>query len=167
YNIDLSMIPYLTSFVRFERNRQPQGSEFTHGNSPLFDAAQQELESCYRFCFQSLLVDLAQYHTLCETYDFLGVDGLGSQTIDHVFVDLRAWKTDYELEYKRYRAINGDKTLARDAAFRLFFLILAGELGDEANDSAKAYNAVLFIVPHPGTFKYRTRTILRADEGFD
>ncbi|KAI3065770.1 hypothetical protein CBS147353_8222 [Aspergillus niger] len=152
------MIPYLASFVRFERNRQPQGSEFTHGDSPLFDAALQELESCYGFCFRSLPVDLAQYHTLCETYDFLG---------DHVFVDLQACKTDYELEYKRYRAINGDKTLARDAAFRLFFLILAGELGDEANDSAKAYNAVLFIVPHPGTLKYRTRTILRADEGFD
>ncbi|GKZ98003.1 hypothetical protein AnigIFM59636_001827 [Aspergillus niger] len=121
-----------------------------------------KLDYGYRFCFRSLPVDSAQYHTLCETYDFLGVDVVGGQTIDHNFVDLRACKTDYELEYKLYRAIKGDKTLARDAAFRLLFLILKGEFRDEANDSAKAHNAVLFIVSHPGTFKYRTRTILRA-----
>ncbi|RAQ60936.1 hypothetical protein AFCA_011028 [Aspergillus flavus] len=162
YNVDLSMIPYLASFVSFERNRQPQGSEFTHGDIPLFDTALQGLESGYRFCFRSLPVDLAQYHTLCETYDFLGVDVLGGQTIDNIFADLRACKTDYELDYKRYRAIKGDKTLARDAAFRLLFLILRGEFRDEARDSAKAYNAVLFIVSHLGTFKYRTRSVLRA-----
>jgi hypothetical protein len=162
YDIDLSMIPYLASFVRFERNCQPEGSEFTHGDIPLFDTALKGLESGYRFCFRSLPVDLAQYHTLCETYDFLGVDVLGGQTIDNIFSDLRACKTDYELDYKRYRAIKGDKTLARDAAFRLLFLILRGEFGDEAKDSTKAYNAVLFIVSHSGTFKYRTRSVLRA-----
>ncbi|OJJ65537.1 hypothetical protein ASPBRDRAFT_672065 [Aspergillus brasiliensis CBS 101740] len=130
--------------------------------APLFDFALQELESCYRFCFRSLPVDLAQYHTFCETYDFLGVDGLVGQTIDHVFVDLRACKIDYEVENKSHHAIKGDKALARDAAFRLFFLIPAGELGDEAKDNAKAYNAVLFIVSHPGTIKYRTKAILCA-----
>ncbi|GFG19228.1 geranylgeranyl pyrophosphate synthetase [Aspergillus udagawae] len=59
YNIGLSMIPYLASFVRFERNRQPEGSEFTHSDIPLFDTALQGLESGYRFCFRSLPLDLA------------------------------------------------------------------------------------------------------------
>ncbi|KAI3027373.1 hypothetical protein CBS147347_4659 [Aspergillus niger] len=151
-----------TETVRFLGPRDFVGFGHEFEKAYTRDQVNGRLESGYRFCFRSLPVDLAQYHTLCETYDFLGVDVVGGQTIDHIFVDLRACKTDYELEYKRYRAIKGDKTLARDAAFRLLFLILRGEFRDEANDSAKAHNAVLFIMSHPGTFKYRTRTTMRA-----
>ncbi|KAE8384247.1 hypothetical protein BDV23DRAFT_177209 [Aspergillus alliaceus] len=154
------MIPYLESCVRFDRTRRLYGSEYTHGDIPLFDTALKGLESGYRFCFRSLPVDLAQYHVLCKTYDFLRVDVLGGQTIDRIFVDLRACKTDYALDHKRYRAINGDKALSRDAAFRLVFLILKANFKDEGRDSAKVYNAVLFVVSHPGTFKPRIRAVL-------
>jgi hypothetical protein len=41
-------------------------------------------------------------------------------------------------------------------------LILLGDFENECRDSAKVYNAVLFIVSHAGTFKWRTRTVLRA-----
>ncbi|RDK41116.1 hypothetical protein M752DRAFT_284606 [Aspergillus phoenicis ATCC 13157] len=101
------------------------------------------LESGYQFCFQSLPVDLTQYHTLCKTYDFLGINMVGGQTINHIFINLRACKTDYELEYKCYHAIKG-------------------EFRNEANNSVKTHNAVLFIISHPGMFIYRTRITMRA-----
>lgn len=77
YYIDLSMILYLELFIRFNRTCRPQGSEYTHGDIPLFNTILQGLESGYRFCFRSLLINLAQYHTLYDTYDFLRVDMLG------------------------------------------------------------------------------------------
>jgi hypothetical protein len=162
HNVDISSIPYLSAFIRFQRLSQPQKTEFIHGNIALFDVALRGLESGYRQCFRSLRGDIPQYHTLCETYDFLGVDVLAGQSIDNIFADLRACKTDYELEYKRYRAVRGDKSRARDAAFRLLFLIIHGEFSDEKKDPAKVYNAVLFIVSHPGTFKQGTRIAVRS-----
>ncbi|KAJ5449523.1 uncharacterized protein N7458_005972, partial [Penicillium daleae] len=168
YNVDISVIPYLSSFVRFQRLVQPQNTKFVHGNIALFDIALKGLESGYRQCFRSLRGDIPQYHTLCETYDFLGVDVLAGQSIDDIFADLRACKTDYALEYKRYRAVRGDKSRARDAAFRLLFLIIRSEFSDEKKDPAKVYNAVLFVVSHPATFKQGTRAAVRSvfDERF-
>ena len=49
------------------------------------------------------------HHTLCETDEFLGVDILGGQSINEIFNDLKSSKTDYELEYKYYRAVKGNK----------------------------------------------------------
>ncbi|KAJ5858279.1 hypothetical protein N7534_003556 [Penicillium rubens] len=129
YNVDISTIPYLSAFVSFQRLSQPRKTEFIHGNIALFDVALRGLESGYRQCFRSLRGDIPQYYTLCETYDFLGVDVLAGQSIDNIFADLRACKTDYELGYKRYQAV---------------------------------YNAVLFIVSHPGTFKQGTRIAVRS-----
>lgn len=168
YNVDISAIPYLSSFVRFQRLAQPQNTKFVHGNIPLFDIALKGLESGYRQCFRSLRGDIPQYHTLCGTYDFLGVDILAGQSIDDIFADLRACKTNYELEYKRYRAVRGDKSRSRNAAFRLLFLIIRSEFSDEKKVPAKVYNAVLFVVSHPGTFKQGTRTAVRSvfDERF-
>lgn len=74
YNIDVSTIPYLSSFISFQRLAQPQNTEFVHRNITLFDVALKGLESGYRHYFRSLRGDIPQYHTLCETYDFLGVD---------------------------------------------------------------------------------------------
>ncbi|KAL2784240.1 hypothetical protein BJX66DRAFT_330128 [Aspergillus keveii] len=95
--------------------------------------------------------DIPQYHTLCETYNYLGVDVLRGQSVDDIFADLRACRTDYELEYK-----------LRDVAYRLLFLIIRGEFGDEKTDPVKVYNAMLFVVSHSGTFKHGTRTAVRA-----
>lgn len=96
------------------------------------------------------------------------VDVLAGQSIDDIFADLRACKTDYVLEYKRYRAVRGDKSWARDAAFRLLFLIIHSEFSDEKKDPAKVYNAVLFVVSNPATFKQAMRTAVRSvfDERF-
>jgi hypothetical protein len=39
-------------------------------------------------------------------------------------------------------------------------LIIHGEFSDEKKDPAKVYNAVLFIVSHPGTFKQGSSILL-------
>lgn len=162
YDIEVSQIPYLSSFVNFQAKAQPQGTNLVHGPIPLFDVAMKGIQSGYRQCFRALPPDISQYHVLCETYEFLGINVLGEQHIDEIFSDLKTCKTDYELEYKHYRAIKGNKSRARDAAFKLLYLILLGDFKDECRDSAKVYNAVLFIVSHSGTFKWRTRTVTRA-----
>lgn len=41
-------------------------------------------------------------------------------------------------------------------------MILCGEFEDEKKDSAKVYNAVMFVVSHANTFKWRTRKVVRA-----
>jgi hypothetical protein len=131
YDIDVSQIPYLSSFANFNGKAQPQGTELVHGPIPLMDAALNGIQSGYRQCFRALPPDLSQHHILCETYDFLGIDVLGEQYVDEIFADLKACKTDYELEYKCYLAVKGNKSKARDAAFKLLYLILVGEFRDE------------------------------------
>jgi hypothetical protein len=162
YDIDVSKIPYLSSFVNFGANAQPQSTDFVHNPISLFDVALKGIESGYRQCFRALPTDLSQYKTLCETYELLCVDILSGQSIDQIFNDLKSGKSDYELEYKRYREVKGNKSKARDTAFKLLYLILLGEFQDEMKDSAKIFNAVLFVVSHSGTFKRRTRTMVRA-----
>lgn len=110
--------------------------------------------------------DLSQYHTLCETYEFLGIDVLSGdrQSTDSLFTDLKAGKSDYALEYKHhYTEIKGDKSKARDAAFKLLYLMLLGEFtGDEVKHGAKVFDAVLFVVSHSGTFGWKARSVVRA-----
>ena len=163
YSLEVSKIPYLASFTNFQVNAQPQTAEFVHGPIPLFDVALKGIESGYRQCFRSIPADLSQHHTLCETYQFLCVDVLGGQSINEIFADLKSGKSDYERDYgRRYQVIQGDKSKARDTAFKLLYLMLLGEFKDEAKDSAKVYNAVLYVVSHSGTFKWSTRTVVRA-----
>jgi hypothetical protein len=89
------------------------------------------------------------------------VDVLRSQPLDELLKDLKAGKTEYELDYKYYTAVKGNKTKARDSAFKFLYMLLLGEFQDEQKDSIKVFNGVLFVVSHPGTFKLRTRTVIR------
>jgi hypothetical protein len=50
-------------------------------------------------------------------------------------------------------AVKRDKAKARDAAFRLLYLLLSGESQDEHKDAMKMCNAVVFVTSHPGTFQ--------------
>ncbi len=160
YDIDVSKIPYLSSFVDFQANAQPQSTELVHDPIPLFDIALKGIESGYRQCFRSLPADLSQHRILCDTYDFLRVDVLGGQSINEIFRDLKSGQSDYDREERR--EIKGDKSKARDTAFKLLYLILLGDFKDEMRDSAKVFNAVLYLVSHAATFKWRTRSVVRA-----
>ncbi|KAL5335500.1 hypothetical protein BJX70DRAFT_401493 [Aspergillus crustosus] len=158
FDIDLRMIPYLASFVQEQRGTRPLTSEFVHSTIPLFDTALKGLELGFWHCFRSLRADLSQYHTLCDTYHFLKVDVLERQSINEVFVNLRSCKLDYD----DYGPVKGNKSTARDAAFRLLFLMLQSEPQDKLKMSNKVYNAVFFVVSHPATFKWCTRIVVRA-----
>jgi hypothetical protein len=120
------------------------------------------IEGGFRQCFRLLPADLSTHRDLCETYDFLRVDVLGGEYIDDIFTDLKSGRDDFELEHKRYRKVRGNKTKARDTAFKLLYLILLGEFKNEEKDSNKIFNAVLFVVSHPNTFKSKTREVVRA-----
>jgi hypothetical protein len=162
YEIALSKIPYLSSFVGFQDKAGQKQAEYVHGPIPLFDVAYKGIEKGYRQCFRSLGPNLSEYHTLCETYNFLGVDVLGGKSLDDIARGLKQCKNEYEVEYKSYQTIKGDKSAARDTAFQLLYLIVRGEFEDGNKDSNKVFNAVLFIVSHAATFKWRTRAVLRA-----
>ena len=160
YDIDVSKIPHLSSFVDFQANAQLQSTELVHDPIPLFDIALKGIESGYRQCFRSLPADLSQHRILCDTYDFLRVDVLGGQSINEIFRDLKSGQSDYDREERR--EIKGDKSKARDTAFKLLYSILIRDFKDEMRDSAKVFNAVLYLVSHAATFKWRTRSVVRA-----
>lgn len=63
YDINVSGIPYLSSFVRLKSTAEPQISEFTRNSIPLFDIALKDLESGYQACCRLLPADLSQLHT--------------------------------------------------------------------------------------------------------
>ena len=93
-------------------------------------------------------------------YHFLHVDVLGEQSINEVIKGLKSGASDYDHEERR--EIKGDKSNARNAAFKLLYLILRGDFTDWIKDSAKVFNAVLYLVSHAATFKWRTRSVVRA-----
>jgi hypothetical protein len=161
YSIDISQIPYLSSFSSFQRKANPDNGKLAHGPIPLFNVALKGLKSGYRHCFRDIPADLSQYHTLCDTYHFLRVDVCGGRTLDELVKDLKAGKSGYELEYKYYTSTGGDKTKARDAAFKFLYILLLGELQGKQKASVKVYNAVLFVISHPATFRPRARMIIR------
>jgi hypothetical protein len=159
YSVNVSKIPYFASFVRLQKVTQPEATEFIHEPINLFDVALKGVEMGYRQCFRSLPTDLSQYRTLFETYRFLNVDVLSGMSIDEVIANLKVGKADYDPEERR--PIPGNKSLARDTAFQLLYLILHTQFGDESKDSMKLFNTVMFVVSHPGTFKYRTKRVTR------
>ena len=83
--------------------------------------------------------------------------------------DMKVGRNDWDPDERR--EIKGLRSVARDAAFRLLYFFILGELelGSDIRDSNVAYNAVLFTVSHPRIFKCRTRKILREafEDGFE
>jgi hypothetical protein len=75
---------------------------------------------------------------------FLQVDILGGQSIGEIINDLESGAGDYDRK--------GDRSKARDTTFNT-----AGGF-----DSTKFFNAVLYLVSHAATFKWRTRSVVRA-----
>ncbi|OBT66557.1 hypothetical protein VE03_03703 [Pseudogymnoascus sp. 23342-1-I1] len=162
YHLELSEIPYLSAFANFETKAQTQPKELVHGPIAHFDVALKGIESGFRQCFRSLPPDLAQHHALCETYEFLCIDVLGGQSLNEIIGSLKTGKNKRKAVYKPVLERKDDKAKARDTAFKLLYLILYGEFEDETKDSAKVYNAVIFVVSNPKTFKWRTRKVVRA-----
>lgn len=153
YEIDLSRIPRLASLVLNSSESSTHSTEIIHEAIALFDVALKGVETGYRQCFRSMPSDITRYRTLCATYDFLRVDVCKGRTLGEIIKDLKAAQ-DYDDEYR-------DKSKARDAAFKLVYSILQDTF--QSNDKHKntIFNAVLFVVSHPRTFKWKTRNAVR------
>ena len=160
YSVDVSKIPYLASFVQLQQAASLETTELVHEPIPLFDVALKGVELGYRQCFRSLSTALHRYRTLFNTYSFLKIDILGGMSMEKIIANLKVGRADYDPEERRQ--IRGNKSLARDTAFQLLHLILYAQLEDDKKDSMKLFNAVVFVVSHPGTFKYRTKRVIRA-----
>jgi hypothetical protein len=153
YEIDVSRIPRLAFLVLNSGDNSSQPTEIIHEAIPLFDVALKGIESGYRQCFRSMSSDITLYRTLCGTFEFLHVDVCKGRTLSEIIKDLKAGQFYDE---------DRDKSKARDAAFKLVYSILKDTF--QSNDKHKntIFNAVLFVVSHPGTFKWKTRNAVRA-----
>nr|POF02121.1 hypothetical protein CFP56_69036 [Quercus suber] len=156
YSIPLPKFPYLQAFVEAKIAAIGSEAEFKHEPIPVFDAAFKGVMTGYRKCFRLLDIDVSLFQQLCNTYAFLKVDVLEGQSLDDISRNIKAGKTDFESETK------GNKRLARDSAFRLVYYMLCPSFLDQGQESDKLYNAVLYVISHPGTFKYETRNAVRA-----
>ncbi|KAF3057089.1 hypothetical protein GL218_06015 [Daldinia childiae] len=158
--INTNKFPYFKAFLNFQQKSGQNTTPVpTHGDIPFFDVINYGVSNGFRHFFRRMPVQLSDYHTLCETLEFLTIDVLKGQKLRDIMNDLRKCKSDYD----RFDGTGtmGQKSIARDASFRLLYIFLLGEFESEAQDRAMAYNAALFVVSHPGTFKQRTRKMVR------
>ncbi|KAI8961914.1 hypothetical protein F5Y11DRAFT_366246 [Daldinia sp. FL1419] len=159
YSVDVKKIPYFESFLNFQQKAgQSTTSVPVHGEIPFFDTINYGVSKGYRHFFRRMPVQLSDYHKLCETLEFLTIDLLAGQKLNNIMDDMRECKGDFDMEERR--EIEGNKSLARDAAFRLVYMFLLGEFESEVRDRDMAYNATLFVVSHPRVFKHRTRKVV-------
>ncbi|KAH8199452.1 hypothetical protein TruAng_006390 [Truncatella angustata] len=112
-----------------------------------------------RQIFRSIPPNLDEYRVICRSLDFLSVDLLKGKTLRTVMDDFRSGKSDWDAE-ERHR-ISGQKSLARDSAFRLIYLFLSERSNLGLKDRDVAYNAVLFVISHSGIFWLRARKMVR------
>jgi len=160
YTVNVKKIPYLEAFLRFQQHAGQDTAQLpTHDKIPFFDVINHAMEHGFRHFFRRMPTDLSDYHTLCETLEFLAVDVLEEQKITDVMSDMRRGKTEYDPEDGR--EVSGGRSVARDSAFRLLYLFMLGEFESDVRDQNAAYNAALFVVSHCGIFKWKTRKMVR------
>jgi hypothetical protein len=159
YKIHTPQIPYLAFFIAFTTKARPETTSFTHTSPiPLCPVALKGVESGYRHCFCLLPASLPQHQLLCETYDILGVNILaGSQPFSLLLSDLKAGEDGYEVDDDNfcgvaagYVVVKGDRKKARDAAFRMVYFLLLGEIAE--GDEREVSRAVESVVGLWGIF---------------
>ncbi|KAI6083632.1 hypothetical protein F4821DRAFT_244465 [Hypoxylon rubiginosum] len=156
YLVDTNRIPHFKSYANSQ--------QYSDGNAvpmqlkeyiPFFDIIHQGVRDGFRQFFRRMPTQLSEYRSLCETLKFLQIDVLVSRNLRDIMSDMRKGKSDWD--YEDRQEIGGQKSLARDSAFRLLYGFLTGEF--DARDMA--YNATSFVVSHPGIFRCRTRLMVR------
>ncbi|KAH6985542.1 geranylgeranyl pyrophosphate synthetase [Ilyonectria destructans] len=133
-----------------------KGKHGHHKDVPFSDMIGYGLDHGFRQFFRRMPIRLSEYHVLCETLESLAIDITGGRNIHDIMDDMRKGKSDWDPEERRQ--IEGQKSLARDSAFRLLYIFLQAS---DIEDSNMAYNATLFVVSHRRMFMYRTRKIVR------
>ncbi|KAI0468753.1 geranylgeranyl pyrophosphate synthetase [Xylaria cf. heliscus] len=158
--IDLKLMPYFKTYLDAQ---PPSGQDSSvipkHPSIEYFDEAVRGLSKGLRQLFRVMPTRLSAHRELCKTLQFLGVNVLEGRTLRHLMDDFRSGKADYDPEERR--TISGNKSLARDSAFRLLYMFLSEGLVSADRDKAMAYNAAFFVVSHKQIFRYRARKMVR------
>ncbi len=161
--VDVQKMPYFAAQNRFETSAgggttKPK-SKLQYSAIPFFDVINYGVQNGLRHFFRRMPHQLADYHVLCETLDFLMIDIIRQQTLQDIVKVLKTGDSEYDREERR--EIRGNNRRARDAAFQLLYLLLIGEFDSPVRDRNVAYKAVLYVVSHRRKFKYRTRKMVR------
>lgn len=126
-----------------------------YGDGPHAELIGVGVDKGFRQFFRRMPLQLSQYHLLCDTLDSLAIDVTNGRTVRDIMKDMRRWKDDCDPdERSRIRSL---KSVARDSAFRLLYVLLQSNIAD----TNMAYNAALFVVSHRGIFKSKTRKMVR------
>ncbi|RYO76632.1 hypothetical protein DL766_003738 [Monosporascus sp. MC13-8B] len=102
--------------------------------------------------------NLLSYRRLCESLQHGMVDVLGGRNLRGILNDMRRGKEEWDPEERRDTAV---RSLARDSAFRLLYILILGEPLSEAQNKAMVYNVVFSVVSHRRIFRYGTRKMVR------
>lgn len=156
--------------VEVETNREVEKGEESEETAPLIPIGTpfaSDMEYAIRkgprqfFC--RLPGNLSNYRFICQQLKSLSPEAVSkvlariSFTYKDIMADFRLGKSDYDPDERR--EIDGVKTVARDAAFRLVYMLLSGDA--RAEDRNAAYNATFFVVSHSRIFGARTRRMVR------
>jgi hypothetical protein len=109
----------------------------------------------FRQFFRDMPTDLKDYCVLCKSLDAAHVDVLQGRRIRDLTGDMRRGKDDWDPVV--CRKIAGTKSVARNSAFQLLYILL--QRGED--DRNAAYNATLFVVSHSRIFSSKTRMMVR------
>ncbi|KAK3682040.1 hypothetical protein B0T22DRAFT_521087 [Podospora appendiculata] len=134
-------------------------------DTPFASDMEYAIEKGPRQFFRRLPGTLSSYRLLCAQLRSLPLDiainkvlGGRGLTYKSILADFRRGKSDWDPEERS--EMGGLKTLSRDAAFRLVYVLLARD--PETEDRPMAYNAAFFVVSHFGIFGPRTQQMVRA-----
>ncbi|UKZ68799.1 uncharacterized protein TrAtP1_009818 [Trichoderma atroviride] len=131
----------------------------THDTMPFSDIVDHAVQDGLRQVFRRMSTSLSDYQSLCETLKSRGIDVLAGRNLRDIMKDLRKGKDDWDPDERR--EIKGFKSLARDSAFRLFYIFILDLRESGASDQNMAYNATTFVISHRRIFKYKTRKMVR------
>ncbi|KAM7193076.1 hypothetical protein V8F20_008592 [Naviculisporaceae sp. PSN 640] len=112
--------------------------------------------------FNRIPPKLSRYRNLCQTLRSLPPEVLNkvlrgwSFTLTDIMNDLRKGRPKKDDK----DCLRGQEILARNAAFRLVYKLLSGQV-EKKRDLDAAYNAVLFVLSHTQIFNHETRVVVR------
>ncbi|CAK7212941.1 hypothetical protein SBRCBS47491_001634 [Sporothrix bragantina] len=159
YLVNPQQLPYFKSFTGY-RDSEDAVPWIVHDDIAFLGDIDYSVRHGFRHFFRRVPAEIDDYRRLSKSLQFLKVDVLEGRTLHDLMIDMRAGKKDYG-EYDG-TATRGNKSLARDAAFRLVHTFLEGVyVTGSSVDKNMAYNATFFVVSHPGIFRDKTRAVVR------
>ena len=146
HHIDCAKIPYLRSFVHFNRVR----GTLNHAESSAiaqFGAVIIGMERGWRYCFKQLGYKLKAYYQFFETLRFLGL-----KTSRHSFAAVARVFLGY-MPHRARNGIHSDALPSRNWALILLGHILTDDFESQPRASEVITDVILFVTGRPDPFK--------------